>query len=816
VPRLLVCLLPAVLLLALAALVPALAPAHPGHGESGYAGKASFSILASPAEGLAAADLHTSRPVDATPAGPCTEQARSAMPVGEGHDHTQMSQHGMRCRMEQVAFLPLIEELGGRTDVILGEMDVQNDVAAVSITFPRAGVLFFDVSDPANPRFLSRYDGTECDQAVIDINCGAFVSLSADGRTTYLSVQKLSVAPAQVSPQIGYQQGPGVEVIDISNPRLPLITQAYPVAGIGGVHTTRTHTIPEGVSDEPGEYVFSNQNGVGIDIARVETVAGRRQLVKLPPQRNNTAVTCNAVTICNREVHDTFIQTDPLDGRTYLYNAAGFDSGFQVYDVTNPSEARLVAEWDLTPHCTEDWYSHTIDVTHRNGRRYVTMPAELFLARDASTESGLDEQPAEEQARGCGRFVGNGDRPGPMWIVDATDWSRLGPAEDRETPERKQETADALRRASEDALVTTWTNPAGRAGGSLTFSPHNQQIVGDRIYLSHYHGGVYVLDASAAFSGRRERPRELGFIVPNGEPVRPLLGQPLGFGVVSPFFTDFPLGRSETWDMVVHRGHVLAADMTGGFYSLRETGGTAGGGSGGSGGGGSAADATRAPSGATGEPRCRPNRGFRSTGVRRGRGGGAELAFSRALDRPVTVEVFQQSVGRRVVGERLVARFTRRTRSLTWDGRANRPGRRVRDGYLLVRYRMALPGGGTDVRRVVVRRAGGRLSVRPASYRREGCGLLTSFKLERPVFGGRTNGALFAAYRLAARARVTVTVRRGGRVVRRFPARTREAGRTHRLRIPADGLTRGDHRVTLEAVTGEGRRVTATLTAARL
>ena len=118
--------------------------------------------------------------------------------------------------------------------------------------------------------------------------------------------------------------------------------------------------------------------------------------------------------------------------------------------------------------------------------------------------------------------------------------------------------------------MATWTNPAGRAGGSFTFSPHNQQIVGDKIYLSHYHGGVYVLDASAAFSGRRERPKEVGFIVPHDERTRPLLGQaPLTGSAGALVFTDHRLGRPEIWDMVVSKGHILASDMTGGFYSLK-------------------------------------------------------------------------------------------------------------------------------------------------------------------------------------------------------------------------------------------------------
>lgn len=118
--------------------------------------------------------------------------------------------------------------------------------------------------------------------------------------------------------------------------------------------------------------------------------------------------------------------------------------------------------------------------------------------------------------------------------------------------------------------MTTWTNPAGRAGGDLRFSPHNQQIVGDQIYLSHYHGGVYVLDASAAFRGRPERPRELGFVVPHGDEIRPA-GQPLIQPLVG-FFTEFPIDRPMIWDAVFYEGYVLTADERGGFYSFQYEG----------------------------------------------------------------------------------------------------------------------------------------------------------------------------------------------------------------------------------------------------
>jgi hypothetical protein len=574
--RLLFC---GVLLLALTVVLPtATGGAHPGEAHSlaeagAIGGKGLFSNLAGARQARAAAALTrfaTLRQAP-VPAGPCTEAAAKAMPVGDGHRHDDIAAHDFACRMQQVAYAPLTEQLKDRPNVILGEMDVKADIAAIEITYPRAGVLFFDVSDPSQPKYLSRYNATECDQLLQDLNCGAFVDLAPDAKTAYLSIQKLTLLPTlPLNPNALNQAGPGVDVIDLANPRKPVRTQFYPIAGLGGVHTVRSHTIPAGPSGPgkpraPGEYVISNQNGIGIDIAKVTKIAGKRILTTV----RNLLTRDLTATIVNNEVHDTFIQNDPLDGRTYLYNAAGFSTGFSVYDITDPSRFKQVAEWDLTPECEDDWYAHTIDVTHRDGRRYVTMPAEMLLLIDKKTPTGLAEMTAEDQAAGCGTFVGNGDKPGPLWIVDATDFSKLGPANDRKTPSQAQATDAALKKASQDALVATWTNPAGRAGGSLTFSPHNQQIVGDQIYLSHYHGGVYVLDASAAFAGRHERPKELGFIVPHDKRTRPLLGQPPLTGLLGRFFTDFPLGRPEVWDMVVHRGHILATDMTGGLYTLK-------------------------------------------------------------------------------------------------------------------------------------------------------------------------------------------------------------------------------------------------------
>lgn len=487
--------------------------------------------------------------------GPCTQaSARDQFHDEEGHDHLKMAEHVHSCRLELAKFLPLTEELD---DEITGEMDVEGDIAAVAVAFPQAGALFFDVSDPANPKFLSRYASSECEGLAIDVDCGAYVDLSSDGKAAYISLQQNTLLPGRPpDPSAPTPAIPGVEVVDISDPTDPVQSDLQTLSeDSGGVHTSRSHDIPEDFAPDanPGEYLFSVANGYGLHIWRVNKA------------EDGTRTLENIKLIEMDELHDMWIANDPIDKRVYLYIAVGLDSGFYVYDITDPEgETPLLAEWDITPHCENDWYSHTIDVTYRGNKRYVTMPAELFDL------DAFGDQSEEDQSENCGTRAGNGDlKAGPMWIVDASDFTKLGPADETDTDAQEDVTEAELRTKSQAALISTWTNAAGARGGNLRFSPHNQQIVGDKIYLSNYHGGVTVLDASASFAGRKERPSELAFAVPSGTPERPIYDQPID--PLIPFVSTFTSNRPNIWDMYFYKGYFLVADMTGGFYSYKES-----------------------------------------------------------------------------------------------------------------------------------------------------------------------------------------------------------------------------------------------------
>jgi hypothetical protein len=113
-------------------------------------------------------------------------------------------------------------------------------------------------------------------------------------------------------------------------------------------------------------------------------------------------------------------------------------------------------------------------------------------------------------------------------------------------------------------------------------------------------------------------------------------------------------------------------------------------------------------------------------------------------------------------------------------------------------------------KRIVLRRAHGRFSVRGPFRRTSPCGIVRRFALSSPVFGAK---GVAAAYRLSAKAQVAITVLRGRKVVRRYSPRTRAAGKTYRLRLKA--RRRGEYTIVLQAKSGN-RVVRARLVSRRV
>jgi hypothetical protein len=204
-----------------------------------------------------------------------------------------------------------------------------------------------------------------------------------------------------------------------------------------------------------------------------------------------------------------------------------------------------------------------------------------------------------------------------------------------------------------------------------------------------------------------------------------------------------------------------------------------------------------------GAPACASNAGLDSVAISRSR-----LRVDRKAERPFQFSLFQQSDGRRIVSNRLVRRVRSTTRaSLRLPSRAE-------NGVYLARVTMDLPGT-DDVRRMIVERIRGRWIVRPDAYLRNTCGVLSSFKLDRAVFGGPSGRSLGVSYRLPQGVdTVTIQVLRGRKVV--ATKRGGTTARAYRFTVPARTVAAGrDVRVRL-IVERSDRRVVETLTARRL
>lgn len=168
------------------------------------------------------------------------------------------------------------------------------------------------------------------------------------------------------------------------------------------------------------------------------------------------------------------------------------------------------------------------------------------------------------------------------------------------------------------------------------------------------------------------------------------------------------------------------------------------------------------------------------------------------LSRRARVDLLRFATARRAMKPRRVKSFGTRRRS--FNARLAPP-----TGTYVVRFR-----SGRERRLVVLRRSRGRFRARPTYVRSKSCDFLSAFRLKAPAFSSKGTRI---GYRLAQPARVSVVVRRGRRIVKRYRTRRRAPGRTFRLRFKA--RRRGVYRVTI-AARGATRTVRATVGAERL
>ncbi|MCW3010505.1 MAG: cpt [Solirubrobacterales bacterium] len=226
--------------------------------------------------------------------------------------------------------------------------------------------------------------------------------------------------------------------------------------------------------------------------------------------------------------------------------------------------------------------------------------------------------------------------------------------------------------------------------------------------------------------------------------------------------------------------------------------------------GANAAAVVASVTGKAAKPRCGSSAGFKAVALHVLGRRKVRFAFARTVANPVTIDVFQAATARRPLANRRVARFTKLSTSRTFAPRT------LADGTYFARY--AVKGARTrvDERRITFAVRGGKVTRRKAHHQAESCGLLGSAKLESPAFGGTTRTPLRIALRTARRADVTVLVKRGSRVAKRFTLKGVAGLKTRRLSVPSSALSaKGDWTVSITAVAGRARG-TAALVSKRL
>lgn len=332
----------------------------------------SFVSFAFAISGLSAAGV-------AAPAQPreCSQPEADPMPQGAGHDHADPTQHRFECGLRAAATLDLKNAVP--EPELFGEIDVAGDIGVMATTFPQAGFVVLDLSDPAAPVVLSRFRGGACNPRV-DIDCGADVKLTPDARYAFLAVQGSADTPDGIAT-------PGIVTVDIADPRAPKQIAFVAVPPVG-VHMLAFHKIGN------DGWVFARARGLGpadaepgVAIYRVQP-GGR--LVKTGE-------------IVTEGAHDVALFDDPVDRRTYLYLSGAQSGTLFVYDVADPVSPRRVGTWKPAPEVAGNaWYMHNAATFRSGGKRYTFAGPELY-----------------------GQFgslpPGHGGVAGPLWLLDTTD-----------------------------------------------------------------------------------------------------------------------------------------------------------------------------------------------------------------------------------------------------------------------------------------------------------------------------------------------------------------------------------------------------------
>lgn len=453
------------------------------------------------------------------------------------HDHGDPVQHeGFTTpNFEILGYDPLVTQHHGRPagGTYCGNVaETEDRTIAVYHSFTTdVAMEVIDLSDVTNPELIG--------ELVMPLTHVYDAAVTSDGRFAVLATTPRTTPPDNPPTLLGdlgtYRerltfrdacgnefQGPeenlpfsaGVVLVDLSDPTTPTIVD-YDAQPVLGVHSISTETI-DGVTYIAGSttnlvhggsyyifYTLETLPGLGAPNLQPFGVFSAQYPIAAVPDPQTTPLLSGHV--------DATLQKHPLTGQVLAY-LANWDGGLVIVDLVSPGQIEAVGHWtDYDPskgsEMSGQWHSARPLPELRDGR-HITLFGQEIGGRPTHRPTSL------------------------ALLIDTTDPANPMP-------------------------VARWTLPVDpQWDGGAIWSTHYLDLVGDTLFVSLYHGGVWAADAREA---NWPNLPSVGVFVPNASP------------------PDQPYALYADWDPLIMEvnhladGTLVILDGTSGAYTVRFT-----------------------------------------------------------------------------------------------------------------------------------------------------------------------------------------------------------------------------------------------------
>lgn len=459
----------------------------------------------------------------------------ASVPYGPPHNHRDPSHHKNLStpNFEILGYEPLKTDWHGKTPGGFGCADSrEKDGRRLSITNSYntdVALIITDVTDASRPQKLGELvlpsthvndDAITPDMRYVLLSTDPFESGPEDPTAVPLHQSPFfrDECSGEIVPVRGPEQGlpyaAGLILIDIDNPRAPIIVDFRAFAPLG-VHSIRAFEI-DGELLLAASVVGAPNGAAGyyalMDI--IETPEGAKlNLISVlyPPSRYAEG----AERMQSWSTHDVFIQRHPATGALLLYLADVYH-GMWIANIQDPSSPEFIGRWESAPAFGRDILVHGVTPTPIlwEGRHYTFVGEECF-----------------------------------------------GPFED--TPTCVIATLDTTD-PTNPKLLSAWTVPVVLEWEhELIFTLHYADLLGRTLLVSNNHGGAWAIDVSTP-AALKTMPA-IGKFVPSNDPPGGIVGK-----TNTQDTSEYHHSRPVVWDFGVFAdGTIAIYDMNSGLYMLR-------------------------------------------------------------------------------------------------------------------------------------------------------------------------------------------------------------------------------------------------------